>query len=277
MAWNDAIVVVAFRGTEVKEKADVLTDVRFCLTGEGEGEGGVHEGFRGALNEVWPTALRQLRTNSGGRKVYFTGHSLGGALTTLAAERWRAEGGAIQGVYTYGCPRVGDRRFATRYGIKNHHRYEHNNDIVAMVPLDRSLFAGGQAWLDRIGPLSYRHVGEHWLISHEGEVVADADFKSRVASRWAGMKAAAQAALSDDVVDLRAVDHLKDHSPRYYVVATWNDLVAPSPKPAALEPAPVKAPTWRERISATFARWNRALQARRHKRGLIAPLSGSKD
>jgi len=275
VAWNDAIVVVAFRGTEVKEKADVLTDVRFCLTGEGGGEGGVHEGFRDALNQVWPTALRQLRAKSGGRKVYFTGHSLGGALTTLAAERWRAQGGAIQGVYTYGCPRVGDRRFATRYSISNHHRYEHNNDIVTMVPLDRSLFAEGAAWLDRIGPLSYRHVGQHWLITHEGEVEADADFKARVASRWAGMKAAAHAALGDGKVDLRSVDHLKDHSPRYYVVATWNDLV--EPQAAAPAPAPVKAPTWRERLSATFARWNRAIQARRHKRGLIDPLSGKKD
>lgn len=276
VAWNDAIVVVAFRGTEVSEKADVITDVRFCLTGEGDGEDGVHEGFRDALNQVWPTALRQLRTKSAGRKVYFTGHSLGGALTTLAAERWRARGGAVQGVYTYGCPRVGDSRFQTRYGIPNHHRYEHNNDIVTMVPLDRSLFAGGKPWLDRIGPLSYRHVGRHWLIDHEGEVVADADFKARVASRWAGMKAAAHAALSDEKVDLRSVDHLKDHSPRYYVCATWNDLV--QPKPAAPAPAPpAKKPTWRERLSATFARWSRALQARRHKRGLIEPLSGDKD
>jgi triacylglycerol lipase len=275
VAWNDAIVVVAFRGTEVAEKADVITDVRFCLTGEGEGEDGVHEGFRDALNQVWPIAIRQLRTKSSGRKVYFTGHSLGGALTTLAAERWRARGGAIQGVYTYGCPRVGDRRFATRYGTSNHHRYEHNNDIVTMVPLDRSLFAKGKPWLDRIGPLSYRHVGEHWLITHEGEVVADADFKARVASRWAGMKAAAHAALSDEKVDLRSVDHLKDHSPRYYVVATWNDLVKPLAPPI---PEPVRpTPTFRERMRATWSRWYRAIQARRHKRGLIDPLSGKKE
>lgn len=277
VAWNDQVLVVTFRGTEVKEKADVLTDVRFCLTGEGDGEDGVHEGFRDALNQVWPTALRHLRTKAAGRKVYFTGHSLGGALTTLAAERWRAQGGAVQAVYTYGCPRVGDRRFAERYGIKNHHRYEHNNDIVTMVPLDRSLFTERGTWLDRIGPLSYRHVGAHLLITHEGEVEPDADFKARVASRWAGMKAAARAALSDEKVDLRSVDHLKDHSPRYYVVATWNDLVGPA---AAPEPAPApaaKPPTWRERLSATFARWRRALEARRHKRGLIAPLSGDRE
>lgn len=268
VAWNDSIVVVSFRGTEVKEKADVLTDVRFCLTGEGEGEDGVHEGFRDALDEVWPSALRQLRAVPG-RRVFFTGHSLGGALTTLAAERWRKQGGAVQAVYTYGCPRVGDERFRKRYRIKNHHRYEHNNDIVTMVPLDRSLFAKGLPGLDRFGALSYRHVGEHLLITHEGKVVPDADFKSRVASRWAGMKSAALAALSDDTLDLRSVDHLKDHSPRYYVVATWNDLVGATPEPAA---APPPQPTWRERISNTISGLYAAIQRRRHRKGLLHGL-----
>ncbi len=40
----------------------------------------------------------------GSRRVWFTGHSLGGALATLAAGRYER----APEVYTFGAPRVGD-------------------------------------------------------------------------------------------------------------------------------------------------------------------------
>ena len=70
--------------------------------------GNVHRGFKAALLEVW-TDLENYVSNlqKDNLKIWITGHSLGAALATLAADRY----GNVQGLYTYGSPRVGDQDF----------------------------------------------------------------------------------------------------------------------------------------------------------------------
>jgi len=117
VASNDRSAIVAFRGSEIwkkKEKtdlneevSDLKTNIDIRLTDWEQG-GKVHRGFKEALDEIWPDLLPYIRKIQGkGSKIWITGHSLGGALATLCAGRY----GNVQGVYTFGSPRVGDEAF----------------------------------------------------------------------------------------------------------------------------------------------------------------------
>ncbi|MEU9338890.1 lipase family protein [Streptomyces sp. NPDC048290] len=139
MAGPD-MVVTAFRGTEPQQIKDWLTD---ACTPPWPGPGGVgyvHYGFAQALDTILPSvrdALAEVRTD--GQRVYFTGHSLGGALAMLAAARLALEDPrlAADGVYTYGQPRTCDRRLAAAFdeGLKDRvFRFVNNNDIVPTLP-----------------------------------------------------------------------------------------------------------------------------------------------
>ncbi len=154
VAADDNAIIVAFRGTEPTTPADVITDLKFKLVDAGRGEAGmVHRGFKDALDAVWDDVEAKIRELGGNQQtVWFTGHSLGGALAVLAASRYevlaREENdvarrdlddvdeklmendeddaeliarrvtalasrmGRAAGVYTIGQPRVGDDEFS---------------------------------------------------------------------------------------------------------------------------------------------------------------------
>ncbi|MBL4845162.1 MAG: lipase family protein [Planctomycetes bacterium] len=67
--------------------------------------GQVHGGFKAAFDSIWPDVEQYLKTAPS--DVWFTGHSLGGAVATLAAARH----GSSARLYTYGSPRVGTPAF----------------------------------------------------------------------------------------------------------------------------------------------------------------------
>ncbi|MEO1699573.1 MAG: lipase family protein, partial [Planctomycetota bacterium] len=125
---------LAFRGTD--EPQDWLVNVRARLVEWSEG-GRVHEGFARGLDALWPgiePALVDL-----GAPVVAVGHSLGGALATLALAR-----GPLAAAYTFGAPRVGDEAFGrTLRGPM--FRVVHGRDPVPCVPPRR--------W-------GFRHAGE---------------------------------------------------------------------------------------------------------------------
>ncbi|MCK7478059.1 MAG: lipase family protein [Candidatus Moduliflexus flocculans] len=84
-----------------------MTNANFWLTDWTNGSK-VHRGFKSALEEVWDDLFPYLKALQGrGCRIWMTGHSLGAALATLAADRY----GEVQGVYTFGSPRVGNGRF----------------------------------------------------------------------------------------------------------------------------------------------------------------------
>ena len=75
------------------------------LTESGQG-GKVHRGFKHALAEVWEEKglFEYIKSrDTSNRTIWFTGHSLGAALATLAANRY----GKAQGLYTFGSPAWG--------------------------------------------------------------------------------------------------------------------------------------------------------------------------
>jgi triacylglycerol lipase len=83
---------------------------------------------------VWKT----LQAERGTRSLWITGHSLGGALAVLAAAKLRLEKAQpVNGVYTYGQPRVGDAVFCSGFNQwmgTNTFRFVNFKDIVPRVP-----------------------------------------------------------------------------------------------------------------------------------------------
>lgn len=189
-----AFAIVSFRGTEVNDFQDVFDDARFALVRWNEAGAKVHHGFREAFERIEPQLDHALASIGPQRTVWFTGHSMGGALAVLAADRF----GRAGGILSIGSPRVGNAAFATRFASRFGAvtaRYVSNRDLVARVPPRR--------------PFGYEHVGELRQIGPNGDV--------------SGAVPPALA-LGERIKDLaRTQDALLDHMPRGYSVDIWND------------------------------------------------------
>lgn len=135
LAANADFAVLAFRGTEVKKKKDVLTDLR--ATQITAIEGGVHKGFQAAYDSVKDEIEKSLATLDEKLPIYITGHSLGAALATVAtqnldvASKFRDR---IAACYTFGSPRVGNSKYDRAFKAPIY-RMVNTTDIVTVVPL----------------------------------------------------------------------------------------------------------------------------------------------
>ena len=158
VAESDDAIVVAFRGTEapnftrtglfgffqtvVDSGQDWLINAKAKLVPlvvDGVSRGKVHSGFLSAFNSIkvdLRAAIAELQSAKP-RPVWYTGHSLGGALATLAA----AQAGDATGLYTFGCPRVGDDQFVAVFStLSQSARVCLSGDPVPEVPLETALF-----------------------------------------------------------------------------------------------------------------------------------------
>ena len=133
VAHNGKFLVLAFRGTEANSTKDIKADARAKLTRYPSG-GRVHKGFMDAFEHVEFEIQDRLKQYAKYQKypLYITGHSLGGALATVASRMLEHQGG-IAAVYTFGSPRVGDEDWVTDMEVPLY-RLVNAADCVTMLP-----------------------------------------------------------------------------------------------------------------------------------------------
>lgn len=166
-------IVVAFAGTD--NPVDWLTNIQTnlqpvtnlcpnCL---------VHQGFLNAWNAASPRVLGAVsaaRNANSGFRVLATGHSLGGALATLAAGYLR-KSGITTDLYTFGSPRVGNSYFAGYIGTQNlggNFRVTNKRDIVPRL----------------LNPQFYSHVSPEFHNTSPDQTVTEAEITEIPSSQW---------------------------------------------------------------------------------------------
>ena len=175
---GDDTIIVAFRGTQPNRPMDWFVDFRATRGHWDHNIGEVHDGFYNALRKVWGVTLAngevlpKRLVNRGNKTIWITGHSLGGALAELcAAQAMFVSKIPVQGVYTFGQPRVGNKDFAAAVHEKlgsGIYRFVNDRDIVPRVPLFTMGFChyGSQRFFD--------HAGESSIADSAVESVNDA-------------------------------------------------------------------------------------------------------
>ena len=166
VAESGDAIIVAFRGTQPNQPMDWFVDFRATSATWDHNAGNVHSGFYGALRKVWGVTLPngevlpKRLVNRGSKTIWITGHSLGGALAELcAAQAMFVSRIPVQGVYTFGQPRVGNKGFAAAVNEKlgsGIYRFVNDRDIVPRVPLFSMGFChyGSQRFFDHAGESS---------------------------------------------------------------------------------------------------------------------------
>jgi triacylglycerol lipase len=169
---DDKKVIVAFRGTTSRK--DWQTNINYTLIQPDDMFGQVHEGFYNSLQSVWAEVVEVIEDFKKGdyKSLWFTGHSLGGALANLAVAALIQEDYPVYGLYTFGQPRVGDRAFARTMNAEFKDRYFlfiNDRDIVTRVPTRKMGYshAGNLLYFDEEGNL---HNDLHWWFTFQHRV-----------------------------------------------------------------------------------------------------------
>ena len=125
-------LALAFRGTEANSLQDIKTDMKAFIT-ECPSGGKIHSGFTEAFGFVEQQILNDLNEfNAKEKPLFLTGHSLGGALATIAAKRLQPHYN-IAACYTFGSPRLGNTKWFN--GVKTPvYRIVNASDCVTMLP-----------------------------------------------------------------------------------------------------------------------------------------------
>jgi len=234
VVFNDAFVVVAFRGTEVlrpdnwvswthawlnigQVAGDVATDAQFVLS-ELSGSPGqfVHRGFAKALDDVWSVVdaeLTALRRQRPARTLWFTGHSLGAALATLAAQRCAY----ATALYTFGAPLVGDAAFARAVRVPAF-SFVNGKDCICSNP-PCGPYAGPRRGIGWYAPVGQRKDIQRTLATDD--VPAQSPPSAASVDRIAGLIAAGRDRLNRNLLEWLPAA-LIDHAPLLYAVNIWN-------------------------------------------------------
>jgi triacylglycerol lipase len=122
-------LVVVFAGTDPIVLANWISNFDIRAT-----DNGAAKGFDTAMSAIVEEILKQLPQ---GKPVAVAGHSLGGALAVLLAQRLEASNRRVAAVYTFGMPRPGRAEFAGPYNASKlasrTYRLVNGDDIVPTV------------------------------------------------------------------------------------------------------------------------------------------------
>jgi len=199
---NDSDIVIAFRGTEPNEWNDIKADMD-ASKALAETVGHVHRGFKKEVDDLWPQLEEMLISNRQNlaKKLWFTGHSLGGAMASICAGRCLLShiDTHPEQVHTFGSPRVGTKRYINHAKV-DYFRWVNNNDIVTRSP---------PAWL------GYRHAGQEVYMDAQGKI-RELNRVERRADMWKGLLMG---------IKRREIDYFSDHLIDRYVEHIYQELL----------------------------------------------------
>ncbi len=250
VVWTGQLVLVAFRGTELKSRS-VLHEINTDLNTKPvpfELGGRVHKGFLKGLEEIWggpdglQIFLKDLLEEKPERPLWITGHSLGGALAALCFARIPE----AKGLYLYGAPRVGDKDFLALFEGRSVWRIENAGDPVPLVPPDIPKLKfnfedlGGLKYINREGEVRDRR--PIFILKDEKKKYLDA--KNMIDSKIKGFntplvpekKTIGRISKQLEINKMEWKKHFDslykdfglnadDHQPIFYVTKLWNALV----------------------------------------------------
>ncbi len=126
VAANDSDVIVAIRGHREPDRwMDSIAQAHIAAYG-----GRVNKAMQENAAAVWDSVLAAFfDANVGNKRLWLTGHSIGGATAAVLAAELDAEGFNIDAVYTFGAPAIFDANAAASYQ-PTLHRFENDGDWV---------------------------------------------------------------------------------------------------------------------------------------------------
>lgn len=177
--WSNDDIIIVCRGTEATSFSDIKADLKFkqvnlidsgIMTMRGEM---VHAGFKQDSDYIWPIIYEHIKDLNRESKpnIWITGHSLGAAIATILALYVSRSCFSVHGLFTYGCPRIGNSKFVrglTQEGIMPF-RFVNSSDIVTRLPI-----------------FNYRHFGKPMYLTRNGKVLPDPSFSQIIFDRILG-------------------------------------------------------------------------------------------
>ena len=130
---KDDYVVISFRGTD--GAFDWLTNFHFTQKSDINRRKGIHKGFQSSYAKFRDKIRLHLADDK--TKVWITGHSLGGAMAACCAYDLVSQGAQIDGLVTFGQPRIGNKKLAEFLDEKLGDRYlrlMNEDDPVPLLP-----------------------------------------------------------------------------------------------------------------------------------------------
>ncbi|MEK7485241.1 MAG: lipase family protein [Planctomycetota bacterium] len=209
--------IIVFRGTD--EFKDWLANLDSIpvewFPGYSE-KGNAHKGFADALDYVWNESVddklwlhvKDYLTQAK-HPFFYTGHSLGGALATLAASLIPPEA-----AYTFGSPRVGNKAFKENLKGINIFRVANHSDVVPTVPPSTRLF-------------SFDHVGEFYYFTKKSELWINPSEEQH--KKEEPLFEEVLAHIKSFQNWFHPMAFLADHAPINYVAHLQNQLEPPKP------------------------------------------------
>lgn len=149
ISHKSKVIVLAYRGTtKWTQLFDQIRSVLFTpKVSGGIGNGEVQKYFKKAHDRIFPCVVESLTeqvSNYPNYNVSITGHSLGGAIASIASASLIYRGiikDKQSALYTYGMPKVGNRQYALEHNrlVTSSWRVVHNLDPIPNFPISTGL------------------------------------------------------------------------------------------------------------------------------------------
>lgn len=200
---------LSFRGTSNLENA--LVDLDLALQLDADLNIQLHQGFAGAAKMAYQNVKAKLDKN---KPISTTGHSLGGAIAVIVAMHLQRDGYQLDGVITFGQPKVTNVAGAEVFSALPLMRIVTPKDIVPLVP--------------PLSPLQLKNLDIYWHMGSEIILLENKEY-----AQIQGIKSMMRA--TKFVSSVPDKTNLDAHQIATYLALIEQKLVAAQPVPYTME------------------------------------------